>query len=335
LTWKREGFIMLVMSVITSQKLTSYFERFKGINITFTKEILQVTGMSTDQVYLKCGGDFWPCVVFSSSFEGARVVVNIKSGLIQKLQQANNTISLRFCFKSLDTGSPLSFFVAARAAGYTPYKGSTDVVMFNLEYTQRPPDDLIEILGRILDANINSSRRREERIPMAVDTLRKLKLLVKETVVFIQKVPRRCILRDLSFSGAKIVMMGVAKFLINRDCALRVDFDDPRESFLLQGIFTRDEAVEGRKELVALVLEFTEAAIPMGYKIRINDYLSVLRQDTRGEGEVEARPAEGSPAKDANPEPPASAEASAPVEAVPDKTPSADEAGSDLVQDAL
>jgi hypothetical protein len=51
------------MSVLTQQKIASYYDRYKGINVTFTKEIIQVTGLITQQVLIKCVGDFWPCVV--------------------------------------------------------------------------------------------------------------------------------------------------------------------------------------------------------------------------------------------------------------------------------
>jgi hypothetical protein len=290
------------MSVLTSQKITTYYERYKAIDVTFTKEIIQVTGLITPQVYLKCVGDFWPCVVYSSSFQGAKVVANIKSGLVSKLQQANNLASLRFCFKNADTGTPVTFFVSTRSVGYAPYGGSKDVAMFTLQFTQRPPDDLIEIMGRLLDANVNSAKRKEERILLTTESLRKLKLSSKDIAAFIQGVPRRCILRDLSFSGAKIIMMGVAKFLVNREASLRIDFDDPRDSFLLKGKFIRSEPVEGRKELVALAMLFGETTIPMGYKMRINDYISSVRADNRPEsvpadsgrrgGEPSGRPTE-------------------------------------------
>ncbi|MDR2370776.1 MAG: PilZ domain-containing protein [Treponema sp.] len=265
------------MGVMTSQKITVYYERFKGIDVTFTKEIIQVTGLVTQQVHLKCVSDFWPCIIFSSSFQGAKIVANVKSGILQKLQQANNYVSLRYCFRKAETGNPVTFFVAARVMGQAPYGGSNDVVLFTLQFTQRPPDDLIEIMGRLLDANVNSAKRREERILITVESQRRLNILAKESAVFIQGVPRRCILRDVSFSGAKLIMMGVAKFLVNKDAALRIDFDDPRESFLLKGKFVRSEDVEGRKDLVALAVKFDETIVPMGYKIRINDYVSSVR----------------------------------------------------------
>ncbi|GHV75596.1 cyclic di-GMP binding protein [Spirochaetia bacterium] len=269
------------MSVLTQQKIASYYTLYKGIDVTYTKEIIQVTGLLTQQVLLKCGGDFWPCVVYSSSFEGAKVVANLKSGITEKLQRGNNSVSLRLSFKGVDADTPVTFFVSARVAGYNPYGGSPDTALFTLQFTQRPPDDLIEIMGRVLDATINSSKRKAERVIITPDSLRKLRIISKDTAAFIEGVPRRCILRDISFSGAKIIMMGVAKFLVEKDTALRLDFEDPRESFLVRGKFIRAEPVEGRKELIALAIDFDDAAVPMGYKVRLNEFLSVVRADNR------------------------------------------------------
>jgi hypothetical protein len=275
------------MAVLTSQKITVYYERFKDIEVTFTKEIIQVTGLLTQQVHLKCGNYIWPCVIYSGSFQNAKVVANVKSGLLNKLQNANNYVNLRYCFRIPDNANPVTFFVAARVVGTSPYGGSEDIKMLTLQFTNRPPDDLIEIMGRVLDANVNSSKRKDERIPLTVDNLRKLKILSTESAVLIQGVPRRCILRDLSFSGSKLIMMGLAKFLADKDVALRLDFDDPRENFLIKGKFIRIESVEGKKEMVAIAMAFEDALVPMGFKIRLNDMLTTIRADNRQQSESE------------------------------------------------
>jgi hypothetical protein len=265
------------MAIITSQKISSYYERYKKIEVTYTKEIIHATGLLTQEVVLKCVGDFWPCVIHSSSFTWAKVVASLNSGLQQKLQQANNLVSLRFCFTNPDNGAPAAFFVSCKAAGFAPYSGSREMGLFHLEFIQRPPDDLIETMGRMLDANINCSRRRDERVAITAEAIRKLRLFSKDGVVFVDGVPRRCIIRDLSFSGAKIIMMGVSKFLVQREGKLRLDFDDPRESLLIRGKFVRSEDVQGRKELIALGMQFDNDLVPMRYKIRINDYLGLAR----------------------------------------------------------
>jgi hypothetical protein len=278
------------MGILTTQKIAAYYDRYKDIDVTLTKEMIQVTGLITEQVHLKCGSDFWPCFLFATYFQGAKVVANIKSDLLNKLQRANNLISLRLCFKSLETGSPVTFFVSGRVLGSVPYKNSREISLLSIQFTQRPPDDLIEVLGRILDANVSSSKRRDERIPITPENQRWIKLLSKETACFIQGVPRRCILRDMSFSGAKVIMMCVAKFLVNKETALRVDFDDPRESFLVKGKFVRSENVEGKKEMIALAMQYDETSVPMGYKIRINEFLNTVRAESRSQDNESASP---------------------------------------------
>ncbi|MDR3248300.1 MAG: pilus assembly protein PilZ [Treponema sp.] len=292
------------MGVLTSQKVAAFYERFREIEVTYTKEIIQVTGLQTKQVYFKCVSDVWPCVIYSSSFQGAKIAVNIKSGLIAKLQQANNMVSLRFCFKDPIHGEQVTFFVSARSLGYSPYGGSPDVGLFTVQFTQRPPDDLIEIMGRLLDANVNSTRRKGERMVVTQDILRKLSLHSAECAVFIQGVPRRCILRDISFSGVRVIMMGVVKFLLEKEASLRIDFDDPRESYLIKGKFSQAENVEARKDMVVLNLAFDEAQIPMGYKMRLNEYLATVRAvagdtDALPLAKAPAAPAQAAPAADA------------------------------------
>ncbi|GHU59646.1 cyclic di-GMP binding protein [Spirochaetia bacterium] len=292
------------MAIVTSQKITTYYERYKSIEVTFTKEIIQVTGLVTQQVFLKCVGDFWPCVVYASSFEGAKIVANVKSALVEKLQKANNMASLRLCFKNSDSDSTVTFFVSTRMAGFAPYGDSKDMAMFTLQFTQRPPDDLIEIMGRLLDANVNSVKRKDEPILITPDSVRRMKLLAREAAVFIEEAPQHCMLRALSFAGSKLVMMGDAASLVEKESSLRLDFEEPRESFLIRGKFAHPEDVEGREDLVALVMQFDEAQVPMGYKMRINDFLSQVRVDNRSGGDnspvpVVSKPKAVTPAPDA------------------------------------
>jgi hypothetical protein len=165
------------------------------------------------------------------------------------------------------------------------------VGLFNVQFTQRPPDDLIEIMGRLLDANVNSTRRKSERILITAETLRKLNLRSTECAVFIQGVPRRGILRDISFAGARIVIQGIVKFLLEKEASLRIDFEDPRESFLVKGKFNQAETVAFRKDMAVLNLAFQEGQIPMGYKMRVNEYLSTIRSAAEGDAPYSAKPA--------------------------------------------
>ncbi len=279
------------MGYATSQQLTRYYELYQNIDVTFTKEVIKATGLIAQQVYIKALGGQWPCVINSTSLSGAKIIAGIKSGIYEKIQQGNTSVSLRFSFIEPDKSEPLTFFVAAKVLGVNQYAGSPELVIISLSYTQRAPDNLIEKLGALLEANINSSKRREERIMITPESMRKLGILQKETIVFIQGVPRRCILRDLSFSGAKVIMVGLAQFLKDKEVVVRIDIDDPRMALGIKGKIVRTEDVEGRKDLVALAIQYHEGEISMAYKMHINNYLSQLRKTSTGENsKTEAAP---------------------------------------------
>ena len=155
---------------------------------------------------------------------------------------------------------------------------SQDLAIITLSFTQRPPDDLIEIVGSLLEANINAVRRKEERVVINEETKRKLALSKEETLVYVQNVPRHCILRDVSFSGAKIILLGLAQFLKDKETILRLEFEDPREIINLKGSIVATAEISGRKDMVAVSLKFDEKAIPLSYKIHINNYLTAVRK---------------------------------------------------------
>jgi hypothetical protein len=276
------------MSIPTSQQIGKWFDLYKAIDVTFTKEIMKSTGLDTKGVFLKCVGEQWPCVVHSSSFSGAKIIVSNKQALTDRIAKANNAVSLRFSFRFSDKPDPVSFFIGAKVLGFSTYAvGGGDLQYASLQYTQRPPDDFIDIMGRLLEANMNSARRRDERILLNPDSMRRMGLLSKDCFIYVQGVPRKCILRDLSFSGAKAIILGLAKFLVGKECTLRVDMDEPRESLDLKGTIVRYEDVEGRKDLTAIAIHFDEQSVPMNFKMHINDCLSQVRQP-RTEGEPEA-----------------------------------------------
>lgn len=277
------------MSIATSQQINKYYETFKSIDVTFTKEVIRSTGLQTQGVFIKCLGEQWPCVVYASSFETARILAANKPALLERIKKANGSISLRLSFKLSEKADPVSFFVSARATGFVPYsQGNGDLQFISLQYSQRPPDDFVEILGRMLEANVNSARRREDRVVLTPDVMRKIGLARKETQVVIQGVPRRCILRDLSFSGAKLIVQGLAKFLVGKECRLRLDLEEPRETIEIPGTVVRYEDVEGRKDLAAIAVHYAENGVPIIYKMHLNDYIGQLRKGPEDETAAKA-----------------------------------------------
>ena len=259
------------MPVTTSQQITQYYEQYRAIDVTFTKEVIGVTLLNPKQVFIKCLGYQWPCIVYSSSMTGARIVTNLKTSLKDALRKANNHISLRFSFFDRDKVDPVAFFVPARIVGITPYnKEKPELVFLSVQFTQRPPDDLIGTLGELLEANVNSKKRKEERIVVTVESLKKMGIASKNSHILIDGVPRQCILRDVSFSGVRFLVFGVAKFIVNKNATLHLKFEDPDETVDLPGTILRYEPVEGRADIGAYAMQFAEDKVPVQYKMRLN-----------------------------------------------------------------
>lgn len=265
------------MGIATSQQISRYYDMYRDTEITFSKEIIKTLGLIPKQVFIKCGGNQWPCIINSTSLLSARIIVGTKGGAYAALSKQSSTVNLRFFFSQTES-QQMSFYITSRVSNITPYMNSNDLAIITLNFLQRPPDDFIEMIGRLVEANANSIRRKEERIIINEESKRKLELFKEDILVSIDNVPRHCILRDLSFSGAKIILMGLAQFVKGKDTVIRLDFLEPIETIILKGNVVAVSQVEGRKELIAASIKFYEESIPMTYKIRINNYVTAIRK---------------------------------------------------------
>ena len=266
------------MGIENSNKISRYYDYFRDKEVVFTKANLNFLRMDPRQIYIKCNGGQWPCIINSTSLQMAKVIVGTSSGAYVEINKKKETpVSLRFCFIDED-GAPVFFFVTCSVGEIKQYQGSNELAVVTLNFTQRPPDDLIFKIGEFLEANENFYHRKEERIDINKNSIRKLGLEKEESIIFVENVPRRCILKDLSFSGAKVMLVGVPKFLVGKNIALKIDFIDTNESVLVPGIIPRAEFLEGRKDITSVHIAFNTDTVPMVYKIHINSFITTYQK---------------------------------------------------------
>jgi hypothetical protein len=267
------------MALITAQQLTNYYNQYANIDVTFTKEVIRVIRLRSKDIFLRALGSQWPCIIYSSSMNGAKIVAGIDNDLEHMVREANNLVSLRFSFDQPDKKTPAAFFISAKAVSFEAYSDERPELNFiTLKYTQRPSDDLIITLGTLLEANINAKRRKEERVEINPETLRKLGLESKNAMLYVNEVPRNCIVRDLSFTGASIIITGVAKFLVDKDAKLKLTLKDDEPPITLSGKIVRFDEVPDRKSIGSVALQFNEEEVSIDYKLRLNEYLSTVRK---------------------------------------------------------
>jgi hypothetical protein len=284
------------MSIVTSQQLARYHEQHGTTEVTFTREVGEATGLVARNLYLKVSDQQWPCIIYSCSMRAAKVIASVRNAFFDSLRKSNSHVSLRLCFRLPDKAEPISFFVPCHAAAFTPYNPQNpDVQIISLEFTQRPPDDLILILGTLLEANATAKRRREERIVLTAESVKKLGIEWRDTTVEVDGARRRCILRDLSFSGARVLVGGIAAGLEGRSLTLRVRKGEQADDMAIAGVVRRTEDVQGRTDIRALGIEYTSEP-PMSYKLMISGYLASPRSGNRTDPRSGNRTEERKPA---------------------------------------
>lgn len=267
------------MALVTSRQLTDYYNKFSETDVTFTKEVVAALGLRTKQTFVRFLGYQVNCIIYSSSMVGAKIIANVGAELFAKLREANNLVSLRFCFDQSDKQDPMAFFVGARVTGFSPYSSDhPDLNFISLVFNQRPSDELIALLGSLIEANTNAQKRSEERIALTPDALRKLGFRSKEAALFIGSAPRKCILQDLSFSGAKVLTTGVAKFLVDQPAVIKLQLEDQDGPTALAGKIVRFEEIQDRKGIGSLAIKFDTRGVPMQYKLRLSEYFAALRK---------------------------------------------------------
>jgi hypothetical protein len=262
------------MPSVTSQHLAHLYESFSGDEVTFNSQIILASGLLPADVHLKIAEMHVPCVLYACSMKSAKVIAELTDANSAQLARADNLVSLRLAFRAKEEPAPVTFFVSSRLESRAEYNPQKPHMQFlTLEFTQRPADALIEVLGSLLEINSNAVRRRDERIVINAESMKKMGLDSKESCVAIEGAPRRCIVRDLSFGGAKILVTGLAEPRPEKKVLLKLNRCEMKDDTVLDGSIVRVEDVEGRSDVVALSIRFTTEP-PISYKQKVNGYFS-------------------------------------------------------------
>ena len=263
------------MSVKTRQQIQKFFNSYKDTDVTFNNSVILETGLKSKEIYINVQGYKIPCILYCASMTKAKVVANISEETFEKIRTANNNVSLRLSFTRDDKSDPLKFFISSKVVSHNPYSTKNSKANFiNLEYSKNPPDDLIKILANLLEMRASVDKRKELRIQLNKENIMKLGISLAETVIEIQNIPRKCIIRDLSITGAKIIVFGIAKFLIKKDAILKIKFQNERKPIDIISNVVRCEEVKGRKDLSALAIAFNQNKLPITYLKKINSFFS-------------------------------------------------------------
>ncbi len=262
------------MSSFTTYTINNFYDRFRTIEITFTKKITEIINLMSEDVFLKCGNSQFPCIINSTSMSGAQIIINSTSTFFDQVRRNNQKVFLRFAFKRSENATPLTFFIQSKVEGYTPLPDRKNLFFVRISYNQRPPDDLIGILGMLIEgASSNIVKRKEERIVVTPAVLKDLKLKDSRCALIYQNTKVLCILRDLSSSGAKVIVQAKdGSVFLNKQVFLCLQFEGEKNTCNLTSIVKRVEEVKEHDDFLALGLEFADSPTLKGYQRIIGQY---------------------------------------------------------------
>lgn len=263
------------MQDVSSYQIKTYYERYKEVDITFNKKVMEFIQVIPKEIYLKCKDYVYPCIINSSSMTGARIIAQVNNIFFSRVKSNNDIVHLRFAFSKGEGPGLISFYVLAKMEEYAPFESNKpDLYFIDLKYTQRPPNDLVIILGTLIEAGSTIKKRKNERIAITPESLRMLRIKRAQAILIIGDTKQKCLLRDISLCGAKVIAAGDEEKYLGEKVTLVIHSTDNQVLGKIPGDVKRCEGIKGQEGFTALAIQYDEAGIPPEYSKRIIDYMS-------------------------------------------------------------
>ena len=231
--------------------------------------------MVSEKLKLKVGAYELPCVLYASSLERIIIILNLTDTDMQKVKMARGLATIKFCFSNASAKNPLSFFISCRIRKINSFKLATSsAFMITLDFHQRPPDDFIEIIGKIIDNSVKFNKRKELRIRVDNKIAVSLGMESVKSFATIDKNIKPCIFTDISASGCCITMVDCPE--IEEHKGITVQFNIKENIVNINAMIVRCEKVNNYPELTRIGILYEKDEIPYIYKNMINNYLDML-----------------------------------------------------------
>ena len=98
-------------TIAVNQIINRYYDLYRENEIIFTKDIIRYLKIDLRQIYVKCAGAQWPCIINSTSFQMTKIIIGTAGGAFQQITKKDAPpVNIRYCFIE-DDGHPIYFFL--------------------------------------------------------------------------------------------------------------------------------------------------------------------------------------------------------------------------------
>ncbi|MBN1697856.1 MAG: PilZ domain-containing protein [Spirochaetales bacterium] len=262
--------------VRTRHQSDEFYNKYHDLDVSFAGKVIKAIRMIPQKTYLRFSGESIPCILYSSSFSGARIIIPLNKKTCEKISLGNKTATLNLSFLDTQGKDPISIFINAKITGFTPYKSDRpDINFVTLRYSNKPPDELIFRLGEVCESLNDMSRRKERRLIIDDEKAVSMNLRTDKISLFCDGKRNNCIIRDISYSGAKVITRGNPETYLDKRVMLILNVKGVNgigemlcSVVHCEGIHTYDA-----ENFIALGLRFDMEGIPESYKTWLKTYL--------------------------------------------------------------
>lgn len=254
------------MTLLGTSVLQNLYQEYLDTELTYTKDVATGLGVLAAESSLKWQGELYPCVVHSASFRAAKVLVRLTGAQWKAMELGSKVTTLTLTFLQPKTGKKELFQFNGTLQALQQH-GAPDgelSLLLAVVYSHRPPEGFLQAHGSFLNLKKEANQRKEDRIPLNNESRELLGLSSLNTTVVVDHIERKCLLRELSYNGARVILTGVAPFLLDKPFSLVVPVFG-RSPLDIPGKILRAEAVEGHKGLAVIALGYHPDRVPVDY----------------------------------------------------------------------
>ena len=261
------------------KKSDDFYDKYKDFDITFNQNIIDSLGLVTDQISFKCGGDKIPCIIYSSTMAGARLIAKLEEPFFAVLRKQRNTLVLRYTFHINNQKQDISFIINSKLKNYNKYNSDKKNYYFlNVEYINKPPDILIDIIGTHITEQISSQKRMEERIVLSSGNEEALGLKIMENFLFISGNGKKCVLTEISIFSAKVLINGKnGDFIPGARVLLLMKAKGLEGVGEMIGSIDRVELINESEGFYSVIITFNQEMVPPTYKLWIAECIELIK----------------------------------------------------------
>jgi len=254
------------MTLLGSSVLQNLYQEYLDTELTYSKEVSAGLGLLAAETTIKWQGELLPCVVHSCSFHMAKVLIRLNAAQWKALEFGPKMTTLTLTFLQPKTAKKELFQFNGTLQvlqQHGAHEGELSILM-GVTFNHRPPEGFLQVQGSYLTLKKEANQRKEDRIPVTSDNRELLGLANLNTTVTVDHIERKCLLRELSYNGARVILTGVAPFLVEKHFTLAVPFQE-RSPLAIPGTIVRAEAIDGHRGLAVIALGYHPDQVPVDY----------------------------------------------------------------------